>query len=311
VHQASDSPGAGQTQVLRTLRDHKKVRTREDEPDAPAYIRDRTPLRRGQITTLALREEFRKDPAFPMLLHEDVFVRAIRNGVNASEYVYKSGDLLFGPGDPAAAIQTDENSIVFTMAYAMEHQIWPRRAPEPPLPPGPGPVGPTPPGPGPDTPDPKPPGPPPPAGVWTDSAEAVLKEALVRLWEKARRAKVEKIGKLSIRMFDAGDAFRLIGAVSSVSGATKGVKMSGGYETKDAGEMSIEFSGPVGDALPVKDFLNAQMNVAKTKNLNTDFTIVFNEGLAMAGDAPEKLTERLTKFAAGTAYVSATAEAKS
>ncbi len=313
VHQASDSPGAGQTQVLRTLRDHKKVRTREDEPDAPAYIRDRTPLRRGQITTPALREEFRKDPAFPMLLHDDVFVRAIRNGVNSSEYVYQSGDLLYGPGDPAAEIHTDENSIVFTMAYATEHQIWPRRAPETPPPPGPGPLDPASPGPGPVPPGPKPPGPSPlpPSGVWTDVVEAVLKQALITLWEKARKAKVEKIGKLSIRIFDAGDAFMLTGAISSVSGATKIVKMDGGYETKDGAEMSIDFTGPVGDALPVKDFLNAQMKAAKTRNLNSDFTIIFNDGLAMAGDAPEKLTERLTKFAAGTAYVSATAEAKS
>jgi hypothetical protein len=312
VHQASDSPGAGQTQVLRALRDHKKIRTGEDEPDAPAYIRDRTPLRRGQITTRALREEFRKDPVLPMLLHEDVFVRAIRNGVKSGEYVYRSGDLLYGPGDPDAGIHIDENSVVFTMAYAEEHQIWPR--PTRAIPPSPvsEPSGPEPPAIESGSKEPKKPPPPPsPSGVWTDVAEAVLKEALTILWEKARSAKVEKIGKLTIRMFDAGDAFRLIGAVSSISGAAKTVKMTGGYETKDAGEMSIEFTGSVGDALPVKDFLNAQMNAAKTKHLDTDFVIVFSDGLAIAGDAPEKLTERLSKFAAGTAFVSATAEAKS
>ena len=74
LHNTSDSPGAGQVQILRTLREQKKLRTREDEPDAPAYIRDRTPLRKGQMTTLALRDEFRKDPALPILLGDDVFV---------------------------------------------------------------------------------------------------------------------------------------------------------------------------------------------------------------------------------------------
>jgi len=70
LHNTSDSPGAGQVQILRTLREQKKLRTRDDEPDAPAYIRDRTPLRKGQMTTLALRDEFRKDPALPIMLGE-------------------------------------------------------------------------------------------------------------------------------------------------------------------------------------------------------------------------------------------------
>jgi hypothetical protein len=55
IHSASEKPGAGQQQVVRSLRDLHKLRTQEDEPDAPAYVRDRTPLKRGQITTAALR----------------------------------------------------------------------------------------------------------------------------------------------------------------------------------------------------------------------------------------------------------------
>ena len=68
IPSASNRPGAGQQQVARALRDLKKLRVPEDEPDAPAYVRDRTPLRKGQMTTLALRDEFRRDPSLPMLL---------------------------------------------------------------------------------------------------------------------------------------------------------------------------------------------------------------------------------------------------
>ena len=56
MHSASDQPGAGQQQIARALRDLGKLRLSEDEPDSPAYVRDRTPLKKGQMTTLALRE---------------------------------------------------------------------------------------------------------------------------------------------------------------------------------------------------------------------------------------------------------------
>ena len=58
VHSASDRPGVGQRQVVRALRDLGKLRLPEDEPDSPAYVRDRTPLKKGQIATRALRDEF-------------------------------------------------------------------------------------------------------------------------------------------------------------------------------------------------------------------------------------------------------------
>ena len=45
-------------------------------------------------------------------------------------YVYRSGALLYGPGDPNADIRIDENSVVFTMDYARQHDIWPRPKPE-------------------------------------------------------------------------------------------------------------------------------------------------------------------------------------
>jgi len=57
---AAEKPGAGQQQIVRQLRDQRKIRAPEDEPDAPNYIRDSTPLKNGQITTAALREEFRR-----------------------------------------------------------------------------------------------------------------------------------------------------------------------------------------------------------------------------------------------------------
>ena len=311
THSASDRPGAGQRQVVRTLRDLNKLRLSEDEPDSPAYVRDRTPLRKGQISTLALRDEFRRDPALPIMVGDDIFIRGVRRGIEQGEYVYRRGDLLFGPDDPAAGIEIDEQSMIFTMAYAKNAGVWPRKSVEPPEP---HPVAPAQGGgtgqagsgsaPAPDAPHVAG------TGSGSFSAEGILREALVRLWEQARAKNVETIGALTIRLFEAGDAFRLLGAVGAVPGAGRVVTMEGGYETRDGGTFELEFRGPVTDAQPVREFLEPQLRDASTTDLKAGFELTFEDGLSMTGDAAEKLTERLSRFASGAAYVSATAEAK-
>ena len=331
MQSTSDQPGAGQQQVVRALRDLRKLRAAEDEPDSPAYVRDRTPLKKGQITTLALRDEFRRDPGLPILIGDDVFVRGVRRGVEQGDYVYRRGDLMYGPGDPQASIVLDEQATVFTMAYARNTGLWPRPKPETKLKPGleagggsggfgvaepparygaggrgDGPGLETGPAPGPwrgpgATPAP---GLAPAPGSFT--AEGVLKEALVRLWEQARSKGVDRIGTLTIRMFESGDAFPLLGAIGAVSGAEKVVTMTGGYETRDGGSFELDFRGPVADAQPVREFLEPQLRAAASRDLQAGFELTFADGLAMQGDVPEKLGERLARFASGATYVSAT-----
>ena len=111
-------------------------------------------------------------------------------------------------------------------------------------------------------------------------------------------------------MFEANDGFQLLGAVGGVSGADKTVTMEGGYETRDGGRYEMEFQGPVPDAEPVREFLEPQLRDAAERDLEVRFALEFGNGLALKGDEPEKLGERLTRFASGAAYVSATAEAR-
>ena len=313
IHSTSDKPGAGQRQIVRALRDLSKLQGAEDEPYSPTYVRDRTPLKKGQITTRMLRDEFRRDPALPILIGDDIFIRGIRRGVERGEYVYQKGELLYGPGDPVAQISIDEESVVSTMAYAKNTQLWPRKPKDDGG--GAGARG--------DKTEPEKDGPggtaggktgekeqPPELGTESFTAEGVLKEALVQLWEQARARKVEQIGNLTLRMFEAGDGFRLLGPVGAVSGAKKTVRLEGGYETREGGEFMFEFSGSVQDAQPVREFIEPQLRDGEARNLEVRFEFAFTEGLATRGDAAEKLTERLTRFASGAAYVSATAEGK-
>ena len=314
IHSASDSPGAGQRQFVRALCELGKLKLSGDEPYSPSYVRDRTPLKKGQITTRALRDEFRRDPALPILVGNDTFIRGIRRGVEQGEYIYQRGDLLFGPGDPAANIEIDENSVVFTMAYAKNINRWPRvpkseDGDKPPIGEKVGPSTGTGGG-GTGTKDGGKGGGDPPGERRAErfAAEGVLKEALVQLWEQARAEKVEKIASLTIRIFEAGDGFRLLGPIGAVPGATKTVRMDGGYETREGGAFQLTFEGPVSDAQPVREFLDPQLRDAKERNLEVNFELTFTDGLAMGGDGAERLTERLTRFASVAAYVSAAAE---
>ncbi len=313
THSASDRPGEGQRQIVRALRDLNKLRLSEDEPDSPAWVRDRTPLRKGRISTLSLRNEFRRDPALPILVGDDVFVRGLRRGIEQGEYVYQRGDLLFGPGDPPASIEIDEQSMIFTMAHAKSAGIWPRQ------PPAPQPAAPL----GTELAEGRSTLPRPGASeALTDrrpaeaeapdefTAEAILREALLQLWEQARARNVEATGALTIRLFEAGDAFRLLGVVGAESGAERIVALTGGYETRAGGTFALEFRGPVSDAQPVREFLAPQLRDAASTDLEASFELIFKDGLPMNGDAAEKLTERLSRFASGAAYVAAAAKPK-
>jgi hypothetical protein len=110
-------------------------------------------------------------------------------------------------------------------------------------------------------------------------------------------------------MFDATDAFRLLGVVGTVQAAQKRLELSGEYETPDGAAVSVTFTGPASDAAPLKEFLEPQLRAVSNKSLEATFELRFDGGLALVGDAPEKLADKLTRFGAGSAYVTASAQA--
>lgn len=332
---ASERPGNGQQEIVKALMDNQKLLPPNSNPPAPNYVRDQTPLKKGQISTAELRAEFRKDPRFPIMLSDDPFIKMVRLGIEQGVYVYQSGDLLLGQGDPYAEIKIDEQSIVFTITYAKERGIWPRRpvtpASEngdssgggisterssgggisygnsstvtPPSREGTGGyaiVPPTTPG---DSLTP------PPVRPNIFKAEAPLREALTKIWEDAHNAQIKKISLLSLRVFDGSDGFKLLGVINTISGADKQVKLSAEYETTNSSSFSIEFAGQVSDAQPIKDFLQPQLRAASETHVEITFTLTYASGLDLNADEPKKMTEKLARFATGAAFVEAYAEA--
>lgn len=311
---ASDRPGAGQQQVLTALRDLNKLRGAEDPPESPAYVRDRTPLKRGQISTADLRNEFRKDPALSILLGDDAFVRLVRTGVERGDYVYRRGDLVYGPGDPAAQIVIDEQSFILTRAFAEQNGLWPRQKRDDTAGSGGASTGTGAPAAGPD-----------PSRLYPQSttvhggatadvklalqAEGPLREALGVLFGRARQREVARLASLTVQCFDAGDLFRLLPAANAVSAASKEVRMSVELEMAEGGALALEFNGPLSEAQLVREFLQPQLGGARDKNASgLSLTLKFEAGLALAGDSPERLQEQLTRVGNAAVFVTAEAE---
>lgn len=310
---AAEKPGNGQAQVVRKLREQNKLRLAEDAPDSPSFVRDRTPLRKAPLSTFALRHEFRCNPALPILVGDEVFLRGIRQAVEAGEYVYRRGDLVCGKGDPFAQVRIDEEGRIYTAEQARDEGVWPRPAPtappERPQPPAvsgqPIPYKTSPSGTTRTVADgaraPK-------ADAGVFHAEGPLREALTRIWEQARGKKHKTLARLSLKLTDAGDAFKLMGVINTVADAEKLVEATVGYQTADESTVELVFKGTLAEALPVKDFLDPQLRAAKDRDFSLTFTLTFNGGLVLDGDGPEKLVEKLTRFATGAAYVEAHAE---
>lgn len=130
---------------------------------------------------------------------------------------------------------------------------------------------------------------------------------MTQIWEDARNLGIKKISQISLRVFEASDAFKLMGAIARLGGEVT-VKLEASYETKNSSNLEMEFEGTIADVVPIRDFLQAQFRASGENSLNTTFNISYSEGLSLIGDEPEKLTEQLSRFATGTALVEACAE---
>lgn len=301
---SSDQPGNGQNQVVRALRDLGKLRLPEDDPDSPQYIRDRTPLKRGTISTRALRDEYRRDPGLSILVKDDVFVKGVRLGIERGEFVYRRNDLVCGQGDPPVSIAVDEQAFLFTRDEAARAGIWPRLVPtEPPkpiLPPDPFIID----GPGVSykTKTGSHPVVAPPAASDTVTAESNLREAFVELWEKARRQNVTVVRHLDLEVQEPNETLVLWSVLQQTPGAAVQIDIQeAGYETAAGGELHLRFSGPVGDVGPIREFLKAQFQGAKDTALECRVRVDFDADLAPASPELDKFTEKLTKYYKGTA----------
>jgi hypothetical protein len=130
VPNASDTPGNGQLHVARVLREHHKLLSDGDSPEAPTFVRDQTPLKqKGEVSTLELRNEYRRAPKLSMLVSNGPLVACIRQGIDSEVFIYREGNQIWGKGDPAPAVRITDDAFVHTMDDARKKHLWPRTEP--------------------------------------------------------------------------------------------------------------------------------------------------------------------------------------
>ncbi len=304
----SDKPGAGQKQIIEELRNLKKLRLADGEPDSPDYMCGKTPLRKGQITTAGLLAEYRKHTGLAILSGTDVLIKGIRQGVQEGKFVYKRGDLIFAKEHNEYQhpfIHIDENTFVYTADYAREYKIWPKPEAEVAKPNDPGAEETHPPTEGGGS-----------SETSADSpvsleksvyADGVLREALIALWEQARKHQFDAVGQLILRLKELSDTNKLASEIQRIPDSTQTLRLEGGYTATDDSTLMLEFNGSGKEAGLVLNFLRDQGRAAAETDLNAIFTVTFSNGLPLDGTEPEQLTERLSRFVIGAAFVEATA----
>jgi hypothetical protein len=137
----------------------------------------------------------------------------------------------------------------------------------------------------------------------------VLKDALSTVFQRARAAKIGKVSRLALTPFEVGHFFMLLNVVESVPGATKTANATIEFETAAKSIITMTIEGAISDAKQTREYVEPQLRAATEKNVSATIQLDFADGLALDGDEPEKIIERLTKFGASAAFVEVTAEA--
>jgi len=311
LQNASDSPGNGQLHIKRALRAQKKLLSGSDQPDAPAYVRDQTPLKtKGQINTQELRNEFRKAPNLSILLDDDPLLACIQLGIDQQVFIYRQNELVWGKGDPTPSIQISANAFVHTMENAKGAKLWPRPEPEPEPEPGPEPKPGPEPGGGPGhAPGPQPkkePVPPTPAAL---SAEGPLRQALVNLFDKARGQKIKAFSSVTMRFFEYKGAWSTHQALATFREGDTGCELSVTIQGDGIESFSVEFDGTLAKSNAVKSFLQPQLQAATDHSFEGTYRLAFQTPLATTRDVASNFISAMTKYGGAEAYVEAQAAA--
>jgi hypothetical protein len=139
------------------------------------------------------------------------------------------------------------------------------------------------------------------------TAEGVLKQALSDVLQQVRSAGFDKVHRLSIRVFEAGDALKLVPVAGKIAGAEKKLTWTCSLSTARGAKLELSYQGTPQDAGPLREFLEPQLRAATESDLETRLDVAFPEGLTL-GAPTDRLVEQLSRFAGAATFVEATVE---
>jgi hypothetical protein len=139
-------------------------------------------------------------------------------------------------------------------------------------------------------------------------AEGPLAPALKELWEVARKAKIQRLGKVKITMHDPNAVWKVHSAMVMEKSANVSCQFDLELSAEAVENLAVNFSGGIDKASNLRSFLEATMKQPSQKNFDAVYTLSFPSGLSLVGTDPEQLTTNLTKFGGTEAFVEAHAE---
>ena len=143
------------------------------------------------------------------------------------------------------------------------------------------------------------------------SAEGPLAQALTELWEKARKAKHEKLEKLVIRFYEAPATWPVHQALATMTReAQVGCRFDASLSADGVDTFHVVFEGRFDKASTIKGFLDSQLRSAREVIFEATYTLTFPSGLSLVPAQVEAFQKNLTKYGSGEAYVEAHAAAQ-
>ena len=308
---ASANPGEGQNSIIRILSGLNKIKKENAHPDAPAYIKARTPLGKGGIiSTKELRQEYRSNVDLPMLIGNNTLKAGIAQGVELGEFVYQDGDLVWKKGDPKVEfIKLDANVFVMTEQYAREQGLFKEPDPEP---------------------DPnlkhgdkkdedtktikkttKTTGDDETTGdEETEEAQknefsesGTLKESFTKIFENIRYSKIKLILSIDIGVVESQDMF-MIASIADRIKFQKEIHLSGSYSSANGTTFEFKCDGNLADSANLRNFLKDQFrSPIKDKEMNTNIIFTFENGLDVNSNEIQDFVSRFDVAGASDVFV--------
>jgi hypothetical protein len=139
------------------------------------------------------------------------------------------------------------------------------------------------------------------------TAQGPLAQALADLWEKARKAKVESLTTLRVRLFEAGATWKVHQAMATLQDADVTCEFDAEIEAEGMEEFAVRFKGRVDKANTVKGFLDSQIRNATEMDFKANYSLAFKAPLSLKDGAAEVFARKLTQYGGGEAFVEAVA----
>jgi len=137
--------------------------------------------------------------------------------------------------------------------------------------------------------------------------EGPLKQALILLFERARKKKKSALANMRIQFFDRSGFTALHQALAGYRNADVKLNLDAGIVADGIENFHVKFEGSHDKANPVRSFLDPFYRTARDSQCEGTYALAFEKPLSTAAADADSFTDALTKYGGAEAYVEAEA----